>query len=150
VANEFYYSLSLSIVHPTIDPLWVTQAIPTLHARIESMAGTERRGKGGEPIVPSRKSMLSHWLADLHQGTKLYSGAKPISDFILEKITELEQYRNVFAHLGQEGKVALIVGWFSEGNHSADVLSAEALRKCGDLGIDIEINFYSPDDHSGR
>jgi len=150
VANEFYYSVSLNIVHPTIDPHWITQAIPSLHPRIQTMAGTERCGKGGVPMVPSRKAMLSHWSADLHQETQLYSGAKPISDFILEKMTELEKHRDVFAHLRQEGQVALRVVWFSEGKHSAEVLSAEALRKCGDLGIDIELNFYSPDDQTGR
>lgn len=145
MANEFYYSVSLSIVHPTIDPDWITQAIPDLNPRIQTMAGTERRGKDGAPIVPSRKALLSHWLADLHQEPTLYSDAKPLSDFILEKMTELEKFHDVFVHLRQEGEVVLMVGWFSEDNHSAGVLSAEALQKCGKLGIDIEVDFYAPD-----
>jgi hypothetical protein len=145
MANEFYYSVSLSIVHPTIDPHWITRTIPSLNPRIQTMAGTERRGTGGEPIVPSRKALLTHWLADLQQEPKLYSDVKPLSDFILEKMTDLEKFHDIFAHLRQDGEVVLVVGWFSEDNYSAGVLSAEALQKCGELGIDIEINFYSPD-----
>lgn len=145
MANEFYYSVSLSIVHPFIDPHWITQAMPGLHPRIERMAGTERHDKDGEPIIPHRKASLSHWLADLHQEPKLYSAAKPISDFILDKMIELEQCRAVFAHLRREGSIVLMIGWFSIGKHSAAMLNAEALQKCGELGIDIEISFYSPD-----
>lgn len=110
------------------------------------MVGTERRNKDGKLIEPSRKAVVSHWLADLHEEKKLYSATKPISDFILEKLTGLESYGTLFAQLREEGQVELRVGWFSVSYHSAEVLSAEALKKCGDLGIDIEINFYGPSD----
>jgi hypothetical protein len=146
MANEFYYCVSLSIVHHSIDPNWITQAIPNLRPTITTMAGTERCDKDGKPMVPPRRALLSHWLADLHEESRLYSAVKPISDFIQEKLAELEAYRDVFAHLRQEGTVVLMIGWFSKGDHSAGVFEAEILKMCGDLGIDIELNFYSPDE----
>lgn len=146
MAFEFYYCVSLSIVHPTIDPRKITEAIPSLHPRIEVMAGTERRGRDGKPLIPRRAAAVSHWLADLHQEEKLYSGAKPMSDYVLERLTELEKHRSLFAHLREEGEVVLRIGWFSVSNHSAEALKAATLRKCGDLGIDMELNFYGPND----
>jgi hypothetical protein len=150
MANEFYYCVSLSIVHPTIDPSWITQAIPSLHPRIQAMAGTERLGKDGKPTFPPRTTPLSHWLADLHEEPKLYSAEKPLSDFLLEKLSDLEKHREVFGSLEGEAQIALIVGWFSEHNHSAEVLDARTLKKCGDMGIDIEIDFYSPEGQVGH
>jgi hypothetical protein len=145
MANEFYYNVSLSIIHPTIDPKTITASITTLGPRIETTAGTERCGKGGKPLVPSRTELLSHWSADLHENDKIYSGMKPLSDFVLEQLAKLEENRDLFLHLRKAGQVLLVVGWFSESNHSANVLGAEMLRKCGDLGVDIEIDFYAPD-----
>ncbi len=68
----------------------------------------------------------------------------PISEFLLRQVQWLESYRNLFAQLRQEGEVVLRIGWFSDSNHSAGILSAETLRKCGDLGLDIELNYYGP------
>jgi hypothetical protein len=144
MANEFYYSVCLRIVHPTADPKSITEVITSLHPKIHSKAGSERRAKDGTPIVPNRKAALSHWLAELHDEEKLFSGDKPMSDFILGQLDKLEAYRSLFAQLREEGEVGLVIGWFSESNHSAGVLSAETLRKCGDLGIDLELNYYAP------
>jgi hypothetical protein len=150
MANEFYYCVSLSIIHPSIDPSWISQMIPSLRPRIKAMAGAERCGKDGKPLTPSRKVLLSHWLADLHEETQLYSDAKPLSDFILEKVTELGEYRHVVAQLVQEGEVVFRIGWFSESNNSAGVLNAKTLKACGELGVDIELNFYSPNQVAGQ
>jgi hypothetical protein len=148
MANEFHYSVSLSILHPTVDPKHITSLLVGLRPRIETMAGTERRTKDGKLIVPPRKAPLSHWLAGLHDEKRLYSGSEPISNFILERLTELEKHRDLFAELGKEGRVELIIGWFSESNYSAAVLDCETLKKSGELGIDIELNFYSPSSQS--
>jgi hypothetical protein len=143
MANEYYYCVSLSIVHPSVDPKSITAAITCLKPKVETMAGTERRRRDGTLIVPNRKAQLSHWLAELHQEKRLYSGDTPISDFIFKQLDKLEKHRALFDSLRQEGIVALDIGWFSESNYSADVLNAEMLKKCGDLGIDIELNLYS-------
>jgi hypothetical protein len=144
MANEFHYCVSLSIVHPTADPELITAAITSLRPRIQAMAGSERLGKDGKPIVPNRKVMLSHWLANLHDEPKMCSSDKPVSDFILEQLVKLEKHHSLFAHLQQLGQVTLRIGWFSDTNYSADVLTAKTLKKCGDLGIDIELNYYGP------
>jgi hypothetical protein len=142
MANEYYYCVSLSIIHPRVDPKSITTSIKTLDPKIEVMAGTERRRKDGTPVIPSRTAALSHWLADLHAEERLYSGTTPISEFILEKLADLETCRDLFAEIRQEGEVALVIGWFSHAGYSAGVLNAAALKKCADLGLNIELNFY--------
>ncbi|MBY0521768.1 MAG: DUF4279 domain-containing protein [Gemmataceae bacterium] len=143
MANEFHYCISLSIVHPTIDPKVITEAIRELHPSIKSRAGDLRRVKG-KPVMPERKTLLSHWSADLHEEERIYSGSKPISEFILECLEKLRSHRDLFGDLRKEGEVSLRVGWFSEDNYSAEVLKAETLRLCGELGVDLELNFYGP------
>jgi hypothetical protein len=145
MANEFNYCVSLSIVHPSVDAAGITKVITILRPRIETTAGTARRGKGGKPLSPSRMSPLSHWCADLHREEKLYSGSKPFSEFLLEQANKLEPYRDLFVQLRQEGAVTFMIGLFSKSNCAADVLKADMLRKCGDLGIDIELNYYAPE-----
>src|SRR5713101_2899430 len=103
MANEFYYCVSLSIVNPTADPKAISEVITNLHPKVESKAGSERRKRDGTPIVPSRKVALSHWLADLHDEQKLFSGDRPLSDFILAQLDRLQPYRGLFAQLRQEG-----------------------------------------------
>lgn len=143
MANEFFYSVSLSIVHPTIDPAQITKVIKILRPKIQTMAGDIKLGKNGLPIVPNRRAALSHWSADLHDEDKLYSGDKPISDFILARLNGLEEHGPLFFQLREDGEVKLFTGFFSITNCSAGVLSAAMMKKCGDLGIDIEFHFYS-------
>ena len=146
MAFDYYYSVSLSIVHPTIDPTKISAAMPQLQPRIEAMAGTERRNRRGQLLVPRRSASLTHWLADLHVEDKLSSVAKPISEFLQEKLAELEVHRDLFVQLQVEGEIVLSVGWFGVTMHSADALSPSILRKLGELGIGIELNFYGPDE----
>jgi len=143
MANEFYYCVSLSIVHPTADPAPITKSITHLRPDIEVKAGTERRGRDGELIVPRRVSPLSHWSAYCHEEERLFSGERSLSEFICECLDKLEHHRDLFATLRPEGDIKLVVGWFSESNHSADILSVDAMKKCSDLGIAIELDFYS-------
>jgi hypothetical protein len=144
MANEFHYCVSLSIAHPSVDPKSITAVITSLRPKIETMAGSERRAKDGTTIVPQRKAALSHWLADLHDEKRLYSGDKAISEVILTQLEKLEKHTDFLSQLRHQGVVALIIGWFGESNYSAGVLSADMLKKCGDLGIDIELNYYGP------
>ena len=144
MANEFHYNICLSIVHPSVDPKWLTGILTGLHPRIATMAGSERRGRDGTLIVPTRKSPSSHWLADLHDEQRLFSGTHPLSNFILDRLTTLEEHHKLFVDLRKQGRVELVIGWFSDSNYSAALLDSETLKKCGDLGIDVELNFYCP------
>ncbi len=149
MANEFHYCVSFNIVHPTLDPRSVTKKLVSLRPKIETMAGDERRGRDGKPLIPKRTSSLSAWSADLHDEPRLYSGTKPLSAFIMECLTKLEGHEDFFSKIRQEGKVALSIGWFSDSNYSAEVLNADALKKCGELGVDIELNCYWHPDAMG-
>lgn len=140
MANEFHYCVSLSILHPSVDPKWISRHLTDLYPTIEVKAGTERRDKRGNIIHPPRKAPLSHWLADLHDEERLYSGSVRLSDFLLDWLTELERYKDIFLELEKEGSVKLMIGWFSDSNYSAEALDAEVLKKCGDLGINLELN----------
>jgi hypothetical protein len=145
--NEFYYCVSLSILHPSVDPKWISGLLTGLRPKIEVKAGSEKLDKNGKPIIPPRRVPLSHWSADLHEEERLYSGNVPISDFILDRLTELEKYKDVFAELLKEGRIALMMGWFSDSSCSAETLEADTLKKCGDLGISIELHCYERDNH---
>jgi hypothetical protein len=134
--------VSLSIVHPSVDPKSITKVITGLRPRIETLAGNERRRKDGTPIEPPRKAALSVWLADLHDEKRLYSGDKPLSDFIVAEVGKLERCKRLIADIRQEGIVALCIAMFSPSNYSAAVISAEAMKASGDLGIDLELNCY--------
>jgi len=142
MANEFHYCASLSITHPSVDPKSISEIITEFPPRIETMAGSERRSRDGTLIVPHRKAVLSHWLAYLHNEERLYSGEHPVSDFLLGKLQKLEKYTDFISQMRQQGAVTLVIGWFSESNYTAEIFTAELLKKCGDIGLDIELNIY--------
>jgi hypothetical protein len=137
MANEFDYSVSLSILHPSVDPKVITAAITELHPSIEALAGSDRRDREGKIITPPRKTMYSHWLAYLHPEERLFSGDVPLSEFIEMRVGELKRHRDLFHELGKEGGVTLVLALYSKGNHAADVLYADALKQCADLGVNI-------------
>ena len=140
---EFDYHVKLSIVHPSVDPSIITQEIRTLKPHIASMAGTEKRDRHGRPM--GRKIALSHWCASLHGAERLHSGDRPLSEFLAEKLAELAPYQGLLAKLRAEGEVMFVIDWFSSRMHTAARLDAEVLRRCGKLGIDIELGYYGPD-----
>jgi hypothetical protein len=142
MANEFEYSVSLSIVHPSIDPKNITAELTELHPVIQAFAGTERRDRQGRLVKPARKTMYSHWLAELHAEERLFSGDVPVSEFIVTRLCALERHRDMFLELDKEGEVTLVIALYCKGNYSAEVLYAHALKQCGDLGINIELDIY--------
>jgi hypothetical protein len=142
MANEFHYSVSLSILHPSVDPKVITAAITELHPVIEALAGSDRRDREGKILTPPRKTMYSHWLADLHPDKRLFSGDVPLSEFIVMRLGELERHRDLFHEMDKEGEVTLMVALYTKGNHAAEVLYADALKQCGDLGVNIELDIY--------
>lgn len=142
MANEFDYSVSLSILHPSFDPKVITAAITELYPAIEALAGSDRRDREGKIVTPPRKTMYSHWLAYLHPEDRVFSGDVPFSEFIRMRLGELMRHRDLFHELDKEGEVNLVIALYSKGNHAADVLYADALKQCADLAVNIELNIY--------
>lgn len=142
MANEFDYSMSLSIVHPSVDPKVITGVITEFHPTIEALAGSERRDRQGKIVTPPRQTVYSHWLAYLHAGERLFSGDIPLSEFIAMRLSELERHRDLFHELNKEGEVTLRTALYTKGNCAADVLYADVLKQCADLGVNIELNIY--------
>src|SRR5262245_55309757 len=106
MANEYHYSVSLSILHPTVDPTAITALLAHLHPTQEVMVGTEMCRKDGKPMVPKRVAKQSHWEAQLHDEKRLYSGNRPMSEFLLDHLNELEKHRESLAQLRTEGRLA--------------------------------------------
>lgn len=145
MAFEFYYTVSLTIVHPSIDPSVISEKISALRPKKASKAGSIRCNALGEPIQPERKSLLTHWTAPLHDEPRLHSANHPFPAFLSAKLTDLEQFREVFLELGKEGDVFFRIGWFSITSHSAESLAPGLLQKAGNVGIGFELNYYAPD-----
>src|SRR5262245_18174556 len=112
MANEFDYSVCLSILHPSVDPKAITSAITELHPVIEAVAGSDRRDREGRIILPTRQTMYSHWLADLHPQRRLFSGDVQLSEFIVMRLSELERHRDLFHELNKEGEVTLMIALY--------------------------------------
>ena len=142
MANEFFYSACLSVVHPSIDPQEISEEVTSLTPQIQIRAGSERRTSDGALVTPRRTAALSHWLAYLHGGDRIFSGDIAISEFLHSALARLEGNREFFLKMRQNGEVVLRIGWFSESNHSAGVLDNELLRRCYELGLDVELNYY--------
>lgn len=141
---EFNFCVSLEVVHPSIDPKTITQRIKGVRVTNETMAGSERHTRDGRPIEPRRRAMLTHWGAELHDGPRLYSGNVDLAEFVNGELDKLQQYREFFREVSLEGEVFLRIGWFSESNHSAARLSSNLLKRCGDIGLGMELDYYAP------
>lgn len=142
MANEFYYCVSLDIVHPTIDPQILTSQITELSPRREVKAGQYRRNTRGELVFPKRRVPLSHWSAQLHPGTRLYSGTTPLSACVLNSLSNLERHKDLFHELIQDGRVVLDMAWFSNSNYLAETISADVLKACANLHLSLELNVF--------
>ena len=141
MAFEFQYSIELMIVHPSIDPSIITKQIIELRPRTEIKVGTEIVSPRGFPT--GRKAQSSVWSASLHDAKRLYSEVNPISQFIGDRLTNLERHREFLRDLSDGGYVVLRIDWFSETSHSASCLESGVVRRCADFGLGIELNFYA-------
>jgi len=141
MAFEFHYSISLTIIHPSLDPVLFTEQISELQPRTEIKVGTELVDAGGLPN--GRNARNSFWSAPLHKAKRLYSETNPISEFIGEKLAVLKRHRELFHEWKEDGYVVLQIDWFSETGHSAACLESDVIRRCADLGLGIELCFYA-------
>jgi hypothetical protein len=141
---EFHFCVKLNIVHPSADPKAISERITQFRITNETMAGTERRTTSGKLFEPPRKAALTHWGASLHEEDRIYSGDIRLPEFIDTILLELDEYKDLFLDLGKEGDVFLKIGWFSETNHSAEILDSGILKRCGDIGVGIGLYYYAP------
>jgi hypothetical protein len=141
---EFRYKISLSILHPSIDPVKISSVLGG-KPKIQRKAGEEVLSTKGVPL--GRKSKLSHWLVSLQDGQMVKSDAHPISEIILNAAKEIEPHKQFLKSITDEGgKVEFRIAWFGNSSNSTGVLKAEALQLCGALGIDILLDVYGPED----
>lgn len=142
MANGFTYCVDFSVLHPTIDPRAISQAIPEFTPEIMVKAGAPRLNSHGQTIEPARIAAKSHWLAPLHDGKRMNSESVPLNDFLESRIALLEKHAAFLSEVRQDGELTLIIGWFSNGVSSGCSVGASLLRLCGELGIDLELHIY--------
>jgi hypothetical protein len=145
VANEFDYAVALSITHPAIDPSTISQSITEFRVKIETKAGSVRLSRKGEPIVPVRKAILSHWLAELHDARTLDSDIISLSQFLNEQLTRIEHHRELLLSVCEEGQVALCIDVFPKALCAATEIDPHTLALCARLGVSIELSVYCHD-----
>ena len=146
---EFRYHVNFTIRHPCFDAKNITSQITELSPKTESTAGEERKGKGGKLL--GRLVDRTVWSAPLHPENTVDSATCPVSGFIISALAPLKRHKRLFQELNKEGECFLRIAWFSEGKSSAGALSHRAIKACADLGLGIEMYFYSPNrtDKSG-
>lgn len=145
MANEFDYAVAISITHPSIDPKVISQAITEFHAKIETIAGSLRVSRKGSPILPARTATLSHWLAELHDTRTIDSDITPLSQFLNEKLAQLEHHRELFSAVREAAHVALCIDVFPKSNCAAAEIESETIALCATLGLSIELCVYFRD-----
>ena len=139
---EFFYSVELSITHPTMAPEVLTHSLglnPTLHTK----AGEERTNIRGKPL--GRKARLSTWRCNLHDEPRLDSKVTPLSAFINSWIQKLTPNAGLFEKINNEGGEAQFsVCWYAgDTSYATGILESATLKKCGALGLDIELNIVT-------
>ena len=135
---EFTYTVNLIVVHPSMDPELITQALG-LKPELESKAGADLVNKRGQSRM--RKAALTHWSCRLHEEPKLNSQSMPLGEYLNSCIENLKPNQDLFKRINAEGgEIQFRIGWHSDSSYTTGVLGYETLATCGTLGIGVELN----------
>jgi hypothetical protein len=139
VAFGFKYAVNLIITHPSMEASRITDKLVELQPTKAVTAGDVRVFKSGQ----QRPAALSVWESRLHDETELDSEAVPLTTFLEARLPSLRRYRDFFLEVRQDGHADLEIVWYSNSNHSAEVLDCGVLRELGEIGLslDLEICF---------
>jgi hypothetical protein len=138
--DDYRYAISLRIRHPDADPeRFTTQlGMEPSHAW---RAGGPRMTPAGTPLPGVHRE--TYWTSGSLErggwpGRSLTAALKVLLD-------ELEPQKFLFRSVCAEGgRVEFFIGWYFTRN-SGDVVDAATLKRMGDLGIDLSLDLYPPD-----
>ncbi|MDB5384929.1 MAG: hypothetical protein JWM11_575 [Planctomycetaceae bacterium] len=138
--SAYEFCVSLSIMHPSIDPAVITSRLGVSPKRHRTV-GEQRVTTKGVPLPGLNKE--SFWLATLHSGERLSSESISIEQFLADANGRLTQHREFFRELASSGGyLEYFIGWFGGGNFSA-TLEPVLMAAIADLGISIGFDVYA-------
>ncbi|MBP6751126.1 MAG: hypothetical protein KA144_15950 [Xanthomonadaceae bacterium] len=133
--ENYRYTVSLRIWHPTVHPDRFTEALGLTPDGID-IAGQSRVRKGRvmPPIVPK----TSYWYCDLGHDPE-----RNVADFLHERAQALTVHSAFFRALSEEGgKAEFFVGFFAEEFNCGFDLSPVLHRLCADLSLWLAFDVY--------
>jgi hypothetical protein len=137
--SPYKYSVSLRVVHPTINPDSITNKLGLQPSR-KWMAGEVRSTTKGNKLEGINKE--TYWTTRLHGGKSLFSRRMVLEDFLSEQIARLKKEEKYFRHIRKTGgRMELFVGLFCDKNIGAEI-PYSLLAAMGNLGIDLSLDIY--------
>lgn len=133
-AAELRFGVSIQIWHPTIDPAVLTEAFGRAPFRCWQM-GLPRTTMRGDPL-PGRWPQ-SYWVA-----RRRVERRRDFLVELLQELTALEERSALVTRLLQEGGDIQIKVSLPGDRNIGDVLSADAMRRMGALGVNLDIEVF--------
>jgi hypothetical protein len=134
--SKYTYRISLRIKHPSVDPALVAAQLGW-KLRTSWIAGSQRLSTSGQPLGIADHSYCNFTL-DHSSNASLVDALK----VNLQYLTARKEFLKELTSTG--GRLEFYVGWFIE-HPAGEVLEATLLRQVGELGIDLILEVYGPD-----
>ncbi len=137
--NDYEFTISLCIRHPTIDPSSITQSLG-IEPQHTWKAGQARRGPAGEEL--ERGYHQSYWTGPVMEGPQLSSEQTTVESVLLKILAQLRRSEDFLQQLSTDGGTAeLTVSLFARGVFRLS-LSPEASALLGRLRLTIAFDIH--------
>ncbi len=137
--NEYEFTISLCIRHPTIDPASITQSLG-IEPQHAWKAGEARRGSVGEQLEGAYHQ--SYWTGPLMKEPLLSSEQTTVESVLLTTLSQLRRSHDFLQQLSTDGGTAeLTVSLFARGVFRLD-LSPQSCALLGRLRLTIALDIH--------
>jgi hypothetical protein len=137
--NDYEFTISLCIRHPTMDPSSITQSLG-IEPQHTWKAGEARRGPAGEELEGAYRQ--SYWTGRLMEEPKLSSEQTTVESVLLTTLSQLRRSYDFLQQLSTDGGTAeLLVSLFARGVFRLD-LSPESSALLGRLRLTIAFDIH--------
>lgn len=137
--SEYEFTVSLTLRHPAIDPLSITQQLG-IKPQHTWRAGDPRRDPAGGALVGVYHE--SYWMGRLMDEPQLSSARVSVESVLLENLTHLRRSQDFLEQLHAEGGVAeLHVSLYARQAFRLE-LSGESLGLLGRLGLSVALEVH--------
>jgi hypothetical protein len=137
--DEYEFTISLRIRHPTMNPAAVTRELG-IEPQHVWLAGDPRRGSEGEQLPGVYRE--SYWMARLMEQPQLSSRQCTVESVLAQTASQLLRSLEFFNQISSEGGVSqLHVNLFARKNFGLD-LSADSLAVLGRLRLAVAIDVH--------
>jgi len=137
--NDYEFTISLCVRHPTIDPSSITQSLG-IEPQHTWKAGEARRGPAGEEVEGVYHQ--SYWTGRVMEEPQLSSERATVESVLLKTLTQLSRSHDFLQELSTDGGTAeLTVSLFARGIFRLD-LSPETSALLGRLRLTIAFDIH--------